>query len=77
MPIQLDKTNNKTICTCDQCGIVVDTDAANGVVPEHWGTGQLWIDVSLSSIKQTAICFCPTCFERVKSATKNLIVSEI
>ena len=62
MPIFLDHQTDETICRCDTCGIEARTARANGVSAPGWGTGQLWIDISLSSQVQRPLCFCETCF---------------
>ena len=54
-------TEHSTIIGCDICGAQIETARADGVVPVEWGTGHLWIDVSLSEQLQRALCFCPTC----------------
>jgi len=59
--ISLDKPNNMTVAVCDVCQIYVNTGRADGVIPEDWMTGHLWLDVSLTEQKQMAICFCPSC----------------
>ena len=69
MSIYLDTERNKTVCICNSCGTTAETETANGVVQTGWGTGQLWIDRSLSNIRQTAICFCPTCWSSIIETT--------
>lgn len=61
MAIYLDEENNQTICECDICGVRDATTWANGVVCENWGTGHLWLDVSLTEQVQKPLCFCPSC----------------
>lgn len=50
-----------THATCNGCGAAASTDRADGVVPMDWGTGQLWIDLRLDTMRQIPICFCPDC----------------
>ncbi|MDP0925720.1 hypothetical protein Q0601_00900 [Paracoccus onubensis] len=57
-----------TVCTCDCCGLVEATDEANGVAVEGWGSGHLWLDVSLAEQRQTPLCFCPACNPGILSA---------
>lgn len=64
MPIYSDVDTDSTVCICDCCSAEQRTAKANGVVPADWGTGQLWIDISLSDIKNMPLCFCATCKER-------------
>lgn len=74
MAIYIDKENNQTICICDICGAASSTESPNGVVTEGWGTGQLWIDISLTEEKQVPLTFCPTCTEPVKQSTNYSLV---
>lgn len=68
MTIHLDPENDQTLCKCDVCGLVEATGKANGVVPAGWGTGHLWLDVSLSEQRQTPLCFCAGCMPAVVGA---------
>lgn len=54
-----------TLVTCDICASSVTTSKPNGVVPDDWMTGHLWIDISLSEQRQIPLCFCPDCKPRV------------
>lgn len=54
-----------TEITCNTCAVVITTDKPNGVVPNDWMTGHLWLDISLSEQKQVPLCFCPECKPRV------------
>jgi hypothetical protein len=75
MSIYLDNEQNRTICICNSCGTTAETETANGVVQAGWGTGQLWIDLSLSNIRQAAICFCPECWSSIIEATSYAVVA--
>lgn len=73
MGILLDFENGVTSCTCDRCksGFVVDN--LSGRVPDGWGTGQLWLDVSLSEIRQVPLCFCADCFAIITGGNVNTL----
>lgn len=68
MAIKTDTENAQTLCTCDRCGTLSVTASADGRAPEGWGTGQLWIDVTLSRQTHVALCFCEDCFAAVLDA---------
>lgn len=74
MTIHLDPENDQTLCKCDVCGLVDVTANANGVVPAGWGTGHLWLDVSLSEQRQTPLCFCASCWPGVMGAESIALV---
>lgn len=65
MAIKTDFTEGKTLCTCDRCGALDVSSSADGRAPDGWGTGQLWIDVSLSEQAHVSLCFCEECFPAV------------
>lgn len=67
--IYLDKDSGQTICACDRCGVNEATGRADGVAPANWMTGQLWLDISLSEQRQSPICFCADCADRMRVAT--------
>lgn len=50
-----------TLATCNGCGFEAATDRPDGMLPPDWGTGQLWIDLRLDTMRQIPICFCPDC----------------
>ena len=58
-------TDEDTELTCDTCAVVMTTGKPNGVVPDGWMTGHLWLDISLSEQRQFPLCFCPECGPRV------------
>ncbi|MDO5621907.1 MAG: hypothetical protein Q4G24_10600 [Paracoccus sp. (in: a-proteobacteria)] len=68
--IYLDQDGNQTICECDRCGTVGATDRANGVIVDGWGSGQLWVDISLAEDRQMPLCFCPACAPVIRAATR-------
>lgn len=61
MGIEINKLTNNTFCTCDRCGRVNISNEANGVVPDKWTTGQLWLDESLEKQLQIPVVFCKKC----------------
>lgn len=63
--IYVNKDAGETVSKCDVCGEVSVSSTPNGVAPEGWMTGQLWLDVSLTQQRQTPICFCTTCAPRI------------
>lgn len=75
MPILLDHQGDETICRCDTCGIEARTARANGVCAPGWGTGQLWIDISLAAQVQRPLCFCPTCWAAIAPEPARLALS--
>lgn len=73
MAIYLDTGNDATICTCNACGEVVTTSKANGIVPEGWGTGHLWLDVSINQQRQVPMAWCPACAAAVMAAEAHTV----
>lgn len=71
MPIAIEEETTRV--TCDVCGFEEVTNKPNGVVPSNWGTGQIWLDVSLSEQKQYPICFCEVCKPSVLTSLKIAI----
>ena len=65
MSIYLDTANQQTVVVCDKCKAREVTTVMDGVVPHGWLTGQLWLDISLSQIKQIPLCFCQSCRDRM------------
>lgn len=59
--IYLDSGHNRTISICEICGLEDSIAGASGSTPPEWGSGQLWLDISLSDQKSFPICFCPAC----------------
>lgn len=73
MGVQIDTENRKSIFSCNTCGKVHETGAADGVAPDDWGTGQLSIDDGLSVIYQIPIFFCPDHRFRVMSGARVIL----
>lgn len=69
MTIMLDNENGLTILSCDGCGMVKTKSPADGVVPDDWISGQIWIDLDLSRQRQVPICFCKECGAGITMAT--------
>jgi len=59
--IAIDNENRRTVCECDRCGAQAATERADGVIPDGWMTGHLWLDISLGEQRQHPLCFCPDC----------------
>lgn len=72
MTITIDSEAPATRLRCDCCKTAAATDRADGRVPPDWGTGQLWLDISLSEQRQVALCFCPDCFPALRSGSLTL-----
>jgi|GEM_PF-4363802 len=72
MTLTIDSVAPATRLQCDCCKVTAATDRADGRVPPDWGTGQLWVDISLSEQRQVALCFCPDCWPTVLSGSLTL-----
>lgn len=75
MPVYLDKTTDQTIVRCDCCLDIAATDRADGVYPEGWASGNLWIDLSLSKQRQIPIAFCPACASSICDEEAEFIIN--
>lgn len=75
MPVYIDDENFATVCACDWCGAMTQTNRGDGVVPAGWTTGQLWLTVSLQEEKQVPLVFCEVCGPAALEAANGMLAA--